>query len=372
MDRVRYARVAPQQPADNASTGAYHREKQKNDGETQLKTEGAVTLSDVAARAGVSIKTVSRVVNREENVSRETRERVEAVLNELDYRPNIFARSLAGSRSYLLSLLFDNPSPSYVLELQLGALRQCRAAGYHLIVEEMDSTSGDFDTQVARLLQGSLADGFILTPPLSDNVEVLGALHERGLPCVRIAPYLTGAAGAAIETDDAAAAADMTRHLLELGHRRIGFIKGHAAHGASHLRTEGFFAAMRAQGLAVELDLVVEGDFSSRSGVEAAERLLMRSDRPTAIFASNDDMALGAMMVASRLGLHIPQDLSICGFDDSRTALLTWPQLTTVRQPVADMSAAAAELLIAHKGPPERMMFDLQVVVRGSTGPVRS
>jgi LacI family transcriptional regulator len=355
VDRVRYARVAPQQPADNASTGAYHREKQKNDGETQLKTEGAVTLSDVAARAGVSIKTVSRVVNREENVSRETRERVEAVLNELDYRPNIFARSLAGSRSYLLSLLFDNPSPSYVLELQLGALRQCRAAGYHLIVEEMDSTSGDFDTQVARLLQGSLADGFILTPPLSDNVEVLGALHERGLPCVRIAP-----------------AADMTRHLLELGHRRIGFIKGHAAHGASHLRTEGFFAAMRAQGLAVELDLVVEGDFSSRSGVEAAERLLMRSDRPTAIFASNDDMALGAMMVASRLGLHIPQDLSICGFDDSRTALLTWPQLTTVRQPVADMSAAAAELLIAHKGPPERMMFDLQVVVRGSTGPVRS
>jgi LacI family transcriptional regulator len=353
------------------SAGFTIRSANKTNGETQLKTEGAVTLSDVAARAGVSIKTVSRVVNREENVSRETRERVEAVLAELDYRPNIFARSLAGSRSYLLSLLFDNPSPSYVLELQLGALRQCRPAGYHLIVEEMDSTSGDFDQQVARLLQGSLADGFILTPPLSDNVEVLGALHERGLPCVRITPYLSGASGSSIQTDDAAAAADMTRHLLGLGHRHIGFIKGHAAHGASHLRTEGFFAAMRTHGLEPEPDLVVEGDFSSRSGVEAAERLLSRPERPTAIFASNDDMALGAMIVASRLGLNIPEDLSICGFDDSRTATLTWPQLTTVRQPVADMSGAAAELLIAQKGAPERLLFDLEVVVRGSTGPAR-
>lgn len=321
----------------------------------------------------MSIKTVSRVVNREENVSRETRERVEAVLAELDYKPNIFARSLAGSRSYLLSLLFDNPSPSYVLELQLGALRQCRPAGYHLIVEEMDSTAVDFDRQVARLLQGSLADGFILTPPLSDNVEVLGALHERGLPCVRIAPYLGGEAGAAIQVDDAGAAGDMTLHLLKLGHRRIGFIKGHAAHGATHLRLEGFLKALRTHGLESEADLIVDGDFSSRSGVEAAERLLGRRDRPTAIFASNDDMALGAMMVANRLGLRIPEDLSVCGFDDSRTALLTWPQLTTVRQPVADMSAAAAELLIArHDTPPGRMMFDLEVVVRGSTGAVRS
>ncbi|WP_158914302.1 LacI family DNA-binding transcriptional regulator [Caulobacter sp. S45] len=337
----------------------------------RLKTNGPVTLSDVAARAGVSIKTVSRVVNREANVSSATRERVEAVLSDLDYRPNIFARSLAGSRSYLLSLLFDNPNASYVHDLQLGALRQCRAVGYHLIVEEMDSGAADFEQQVARLLQGSLTDGLILTPPLSDNALLLAALAARGLPCVRIAPYTAGEVGTAILIDDAAAAAELTTHLLDLGHRRIGFIEGPSGHGATRLRYDGFASALRARGLAPEPDLVVTGDFTSRSGMEAGERLLARPDRPTAIFASNDDMALGAMLTASRLGLHIPEDLSVAGFDDSRTALLTWPQLTTVRQPVTDMSAAAARVLISREPMPRRIMFDLEVVVRGSTGVAR-
>jgi LacI family transcriptional regulator len=327
----------------------------------------ATTINDVAARAGVSIKTVSRVVNREPNVAPATRERVEAVLVELDYRPNLFARSLAGSRSYLLSLLFDNPSPSYVYDLQLGALRRCRDAGRHLVVEAVDSTAADFDNQLAAVLKGSLADGFILSAPLCDNPRVIAALEAKGVPYVRITPY-NEAVGPAVRIDDGQAAFQLTEHLLQHGHRRIGFIRGHADHGSTRLRHSGFIAAMDTWGLKPEE--VEQGDFTSRSGAEAAERLLAGPNRPSAIFASNDDMALGVMLTASRLGLHIPEDLSVCGFDDSRLAQLTYPQLTTVRQPLAELGAAAVDLLVeSAQGADAQRDFDLEIVVRGSTGP---
>ena len=261
-----------------------------------------VTIHDVARESGVSIKTVSRVLNREPNVKADTRDRVQAAVAALNYRPNISARSLAGSKAYLIGVFFDNPSPGYVTDVQLGAIARCRQEGFHLIVEPIDST-GDIQEQVQPMLATLRMDGVILTPPLSDHPLVLSALEQAGVAYVRIAPGGDMDRAPWVSMDDRLAAYEMTKHLIGLGHRDIGFIIGHPDHGASHLRYEGYVAAMKEHGHAVREDHVEQGWFSFRSGFEAAERLLSRPDRPTAIFASNDDMALGVMAVANRLRL---------------------------------------------------------------------
>jgi len=329
----------------------------------------SITINDVAERAGVSIKTVSRVLNGEPNVAEVTREKVQAAVAELNYRPNLSARSLAGSRSYLLALLFNNPSPDYVSSLQLGAIRECRKFGYHLLIDWLEPQSKNLEDEVSATIRSVRTDGYILSPPISDNEVVLSAIEKSGTPYIRIAPYRDMDRGPYINIDDAGAAFDLTTQLLDLGHREIAFIKGHPDHGATHLRYGGYSAALRAKGVPLSQDLVKQGDFSARSGIDCAEELLDRRVRPTAIFASNDEMALGVMLVANRLGIHVPDELSVCGFDDMPVAKLVWPQLTTVRQPTAEMSALAAELLISRS--PERggHLLDFQIVTRGSTGP---
>lgn len=335
-----------------------------------VQKKGQTTIADVGRAAGVSIKTVSRVVNREPNVRPSTRLAVERAIAELNYRPNVSARSLASSRSYLVALMFESPSTSYTNDLQLGALRQCRAAGYHLIVEALDSSSRSFELELNQALENARADGYVLTPPLCDDPLVLETLRALGIRYVRIAPHGQSDPSPSVNIDDGGAAYELTAHLLDLGHRRIGFIKGHSGHGATHLRFGGYAAALRARGVPLDTSVVVQGDFSSRSGVAGAEALLTRGDRPTAIFASNDDMALGVYLVAYRLGLRIPHDLSVCGFNDSPIARLLWPQLTTVRQPVDDMSAAAVEMLLFPEAErPHSKLFEFTLVARDSTAP---
>ena len=334
-----------------------------------------VTIHEVARLSGVSIKTVSRVLNREPNVKNDTRVRVQEAVAALNYRPNISARSLAGSKAYLIGVFFDNPSPAYVTDVQLGAIARCREEGYHLIVEPLDST-GDVAAQVAPMLHTLRMDGVILTPPVCDNAAVLDVLEAEGVPYVRLSPDQDLGRSASVRMDDVRAAYEMTAHLISLGHTDIGFIKGHPEHGASHLRYEGYAAAMKEHGHAVREDHVEQGWFSFRSGFEAAERLLDRPDRPTAIFASNDDMALGVMAVANRLRLEVPQTLSVAGFDDTPGAKVVWPQLTTVRQPIQAMAAAAADLLLGGAtqaegdGAPPSRLLDFELVVRESTGPI--
>ena len=330
------------------------------------------TITDVAAAAGVSIKTVSRVLNGEPNVKPDTEARIRSAMAALNYTPSVSARSLAGARSYLIGLLFDNPSPAYVGDLQMGALRRCRQAGYHLIIESLDSTAPDVAATVAELVSTLRVDGLILTPPVCDHPQILAELDRAGTPYVRIAPDLEPGRTAFVHMDDRAAAYEMTALLLAQGHRDIAFIKGHPEHGASHLRFEGYAAAVAEAGVALREDRTAQGYFSFRSGVEAAELLLAGEDRPTAVFASNDDMALGVMSVASRLGLAVPQDLSIAGFDDTPTARVVWPQMTTVRQPIAEMSAAAADLLISGAaGQAVSRLLPFEVIARESTGPAR-
>ena len=329
-----------------------------------------MTINDVAALAGVSIKTVSRVLNKEPFVRPEMRDKVLRAVESLNYRPNFAARALAGSRAYLLGLYYDNPSPSYVSGLQFGAMNACREQGYHLMVEQLEE--GSERGQIETLLSTVKMDGVILSPPVCDRTALLDALDDKGVPYVRIAPTGQFDRGPHVYMDDRRAAHEMTAYLQSLGHRRIGFVKGHAGHSAAPLRYQGFLDAMEAADLEVEPAWVVPGNFSFRSGVGAAERLLNLERRPTAIFASNDDMALGVMATASRMRLSLPGELSVAGFDDSPTAQVVWPQLTTVRQPVEEMAFEAAGMLIQSFGggePPRARLLDFALVARGSTGP---
>ncbi len=331
-----------------------------------------ITMKDVAQAAGVSFKTVSRVLNHEPNVRDELRDRVRTAVTALGYVPNVAARDLAGGRSFLIGLMFDNPSESYISKIQTGAITRCRNTGYYLIVEPLEP-SDDVHHTLDPILSRLRVDGLILTPPICDNLAVLDAIERAGVRYVRIAPDRDPDRAPCVAMDDTSAAYDMTRHLIGLGHSRIGFIKGHLDHGATPRRLDGFLRAMGEAGLAVAPDHIQAGAFSFESGMQAAERLLGRSDRPTAVFASNDDMALGVMWAALRAGLSVPTDLSVAGFDDSDPSRMAWPQLTTIHQPIADMSAAAVDILIEAAsrtrapGPVASRRLDYQLIVRGST-----
>ncbi len=344
---------------------------------TSSKANSPPTITDVAQRAGVSIKTVSRVMNQEPGVHTKTREQVLKVVAELKYRPKLSARSLAGARSFLIGLLYYDPSASFVGGVQQGATLRCRESGYHLVVESLHNDAPDLEHQVDRMISALRPDGMILTPPLCDNPQVLHALRESGTPCVLISPARDVEGIPSVRMNDTQAAEEITNHLISLGHQSIAFIKGPPDQAASALRYKGFARAMKAHRLPIDKDLVHTGDFRFATGVEGANQVLSRRVRPTAVFASNDDMALGVLAAAQRLGLEVPADLSIAGFDDSSASGLVWPPLTTVRQPMYEMARTAVEMLItpnrrddhAEPEPPESLHRVLAhaLVVRDST-----
>ncbi|MEJ0028769.1 MAG: LacI family DNA-binding transcriptional regulator [Rhizomicrobium sp.] len=329
------------------------------------------SIYDVARRAGVSIKTVSRVVNRQPNVSEQAQARVMEAVDALSYRPNFFARGLASERSFLIGLLYDNPSESYMAAVQIGALRRCREDGYHLIVEQLSAQDPNLGAAVRALAVQSSLHGLILTPPLCDSPSVLEALKAEHVRFVRIAPRQALPDSASVSIDDHAAAREMTAYLIGLGHRRIGFIKGHPDHSAAHARFEGYRAALKQAGIPFAEELCAQGYFSYQSGLEAGEILLSLKNRPTAIFASNDDMAAAVLATSQRFHLKLPSQLSVAGFDDSLVAQMVWPPLTTCRQPIKEMAAAAVSLLVQKPtdgAPPERRL-DHELIVRQSTAP---
>jgi LacI family transcriptional regulator len=268
---------------------------------------------------------------------------------ELRYRPSQSARSLAGARSFLIGLLYYDPSAAFVSGVQQGATMRCREAGYHLVVESMDNDAHDLGEQVHRMVSTLRPDGMILTPPLCDNPHVLQALQDSGTPTVLVSPAKQRRDMPSVRMDDVHAAEEITNLLLRLGHRRIAFIRGAADQAASALREQGFVQAMKAARVEIAPELVMDGNFRFDSGVAATHRLLKLRRHPTAVFASNDDMALGVLAAAQRQGLAVPGDLAIAGFDDSPASALVWPPLTTMRQPTVAMARAAVDLLI---GPP--------------------
>ncbi|HEX4178760.1 MAG TPA: LacI family DNA-binding transcriptional regulator [Rhizomicrobium sp.] len=307
------------------------------------RSGSVVTIHDVARHAGVSPMTVSRVINGESNVREETRARVTASVAALRYAPNQAARSLASADATHIGILYSNPSAAYLSEFLLGSLEQSSLSGCQLVIEKCDGVESEREA-IQRLVKGGV-DGVILPAPLCDSQDSLKGVEEAQLPAVLVASGRPAAGLSAVSINDFEASRAMTGHLLGLGHRRIAFINGHPNQTASGQRFRGFIEGMTEAGLSVGTDQVAQGYFTYRSGLEAAEKLL-DTFRPTAIFASNDDMAAATMAMAHRKGLDVPGDLSVAGFDDTPLATTVWPELTTVRQPIADMAREAVRLLV--------------------------
>jgi len=331
----------------------------------------APTICDVAKQAGVSIKTVSRVINLETNVSAATRARVNEAIKVLGYRPNLSARSLAGGRSYLIGLIYDNPSASYISELQRGALQVCSGNGRHLLVVQVDCQSADAATVVREAVRSVRMDGVIVSPPVCDHEGILEALDHLRVPYVRIAPDVQPQRSASVRLDDRAAASEMTQQLLRDGHRQIAFIRTRADHAAAAHRYEGWLDALHAAKLIPAPAYIVDGNNTVASGMRATNGLLRLAQRPTAIFAGNDDMAVGALMAAYAHNVTVPDALSIVGFDDTPLATSVHPMLTTVQQPVAHMAMLAARHLLdsSSSAKSATQWVDYQLICRGSSGP---
>ena len=302
-----------------------------------------ITIHDVARHAGVSPMTVSRVINGESNVREETRARVAASVAALRYKPNQAARSLASADAVHIGILYANPSANYLSEFLLGSLEQSSLSGCQLVIEKSEGAETEAEA-IRRLVKGGI-DGVILPPPLCDSEQALKAVEEAGISVVLVASGKPAPDLCAISINNFEASRAMTRHLLELGHRRIAFINGHPNQTATGQRFHGYVEAMTEAGLSVDADQVAQGYFTYRSGLDAAEKLLDAA-KPTAIFASNDDMAAATMAVAHRRGLEVPRDLSVAGFDDTQLAITVWPELTTIHQPIADMAREAVRLLV--------------------------
>ncbi|WP_323845150.1 LacI family DNA-binding transcriptional regulator [Microbulbifer magnicolonia] len=343
-----------------------------------------VTINDVAAQAGVSIKTVSRVINNEPSVRPATRKKVMEAVEALNYQPNLAARNLAGSRSYTIAFIYDNPNAYYVIDMQNGILEACKARGYELLIHPSNSKSATVHDELRNLVEHSKVAGLVLTPPFSETQTVIETVKSLNVDYVRI----VSAAAAhddeenCIQVDDSAAAYDITRHLLQLGHKRIGFLCGGEEHVSTHGRLDGYRRAMADAGLPIEEDLILKGEYSFDSGVTGAKTLLQSANPPTAIFASNDEMAAGALFAARLMHIEIPEQLSIVGFEDSPFSRQTWPKLTTAHQPNNEIAKCAAALVLskarskgatengkAHKEAGIVREFTPELVVRDSSGP---
>ena len=344
----------------------------------------AVTIKHVAADAGVSLQTVSRVINKEPNVRPQMQERVQASIDKLGYVPSLAAQRMSGSRSYLILALNDRErtiadwrarqGSDWVDQMLLGGMLKCAEFGYRMMFELVDTHSDHVERELTAAITALQPDGVILTPPHSDNLLIVNLLEKHNIPFARIGSA-GSQAGIALTMGDEKAGEHATRHLIELGHKRIGFISGPDEYALSGWRQTGWETAMREAALTTE-GLLATGDFSFESGRTAAQTLLRSDNRPTAIVASNDQMAMACLEVAKEQGLGVPTDLSIISFDNTPTVALTDPPLTAVDQPVAETTSQAVELIIAAKNgnatPEELITVAAGFVERASTAPPAS
>ncbi|MEJ6475448.1 LacI family DNA-binding transcriptional regulator [Pseudoalteromonas piscicida] len=330
-----------------------------------------VTINSVAEYAGVSKKTVSRVLNNEPNVSPATREKVLKVFEELNYKPNPIARGLAQNRSFIIGCLYDNPSKSYITRVQSGALEACQKHSYNLLIHPCELRGQDLIDNVEQLLTTSRLDGIVLTPPFSDSKELIAFLKQRKIPYARVASAIEGDDSISIRSNDEQGAFELTEHLIKLGHTEIAFIKGHPDHSATENRFSGYQQALAKHGITYRERLVAEGNFSYHSGADSAKAILDLDPRPTAVFASNDYMAAAVLKLATQREIKVPEQLSIAGFDNAPIARHIWPGLTTIAQPVEEMTRIAVEELIKHISQPQEIPFqqvlEAKLITREST-----
>lgn len=314
-------------------------------GTPQLRGKNA-TINDIARLAGVSKKTISRVINQSPFVHEETRQRVNDIIKQTGYAPNPQARALAFRKSFLIGLIYDNPNAEFVVNMQYGALDALRGSSFELIVHPCDRRSPDFISSVQQFVERQKLHGVILLPPISENAALLKMLEQVECPHVSLACVRIEEATHRVVSGDRDACAEAALHLATLGHKRIAVITGPEGHRSTQERLSGFTDALRKRGIEVPPELIVGGGYTFESGVQAAEMLLSVRQRPTAIFASNDEMAAGVYQTAHRLGISIPGQLSVVGFDDSPIASRIWPPLTTIRLPIRLMARLGATQLM--------------------------
>lgn len=330
------------------------------------------TIADVAARAGVSIRTVSRVLNRSPLVNAATREQVETVVAALQFRPSARARGLATGRSFLLGLVHDDRNALVLDPLQRGIVGAAAARGYELVVHPVAPGGGDPVADVLDFAGRSRVDGVVVVPPVSGIAGVAEALVRVDVPAVALSSVALSGYGAVLVSDERGAARSVADYLVALGHRRIALLSGPVDAPSARERRAGFVAALAGHGLTLTHE--AEGDYGFDSGVTAATRLLRVENRPTAIFAANDVMAAAVLKVAASLSIDVPGALSVVGFDGSILARMLTPALTTVHRPIAAMAGAIATRLIDRiEGVTDDtpLSATLSLSIGGSCGPVR-
>ncbi|MBE0456617.1 LacI family DNA-binding transcriptional regulator [Pseudoalteromonas prydzensis] len=338
-----------------------------------------VTINDVAKLAGVSIKTVSRVINKEPSVRKKTYDIVMEAVNELNYQPNLAARNLAGTSSFTVGLVYDNPNAYYVIDMQNGVLSRCKDEGYELVIHPCTYTDANMEADFITMIKRSRLAGLVLTPPLSEQSSITNLLDELNIHYVRV---LSGRPtdddqDTCIYVNDYKAAYEITTHLLTHGHENIGFICGDKEHKSTSERLEGYKAALADHNTQFNSEFVYDGKYSFESGVEGAKALLANDNKLaiTAILGGNDEMAAGALFASRLMGIAIPEQLSITGFEDSPFSRQTWPKLTTAHQANDVISQHAARLLFTKTRGARNQDKDIitsftpSIVIRESSGP---
>ena len=331
------------------------------------------TINDIARLAGVSKKTVSRVINKSPFVREDTREKINAIIREHGYAPDPQARGLSLRRSFLIGLIYDNPNPQYVVNMQLGLLDGMRDSGFELVVHPCDRGSETLVEDIRNFIERQKLYGVVLTPSVSEDEAVAEVVRQIGCEYVRIASVSLDEPEHMIETRDRLGGRAAALHLADLGHSKIAMITGLPTFRSSRERRAGFAEGLAERNLPLDDVRVAQGAYTFESGMQAAEQLLAVNPRPTAIFASNDEMAAGVLHVARRLGLDVPGDLTVVGFDDFQIASRVWPPLTTVRTPTRQIGKLAALQLMGVQGDtgrddPGRLPV---LVERESSGPPR-
>ncbi len=337
------------------------------------KSEKA-TINTIARLAGVSKKTVSRVLNNSPLVRDDTREKVRALMREHDYAPDPQARGLAFRHSFLIGLVFDNPTAQYIVNMQYGVLDALAGTGFELVVHPSDSRRSDYIDGVRQFVRRQRLYGVILVPRVSEDAALADMLIEEQCRYVRIASIELDEPARRLHTHDRRACIEAAHYVQSLGHRHIGLITGPKRYRSAIERGEGFKQGLAERGIELPTHLEYEGGYTFESGVAGADALLAQVPRPTAIFAANDEMAAGVYKAALRRGLSVPADVSVIGYDDSPLAAQLWPALTTVRLPVREVGRKAADLLLAEfqNKPALPISIRPNLVVRDSCQPPRA
>lgn len=308
---------------------------------------GKTTINDIARLAGVSKKTVSRVINRSGALNGDTRERIERVIRETGYVPNPQARALALGRNFLIGLIHDNPNAQMILNMQQGILEGLRDTEFEMVVRPVDRNAPDLFDNIRAFIIRQRLYGVVILPPLSESDALARLCEEAGCRYVRMGSAVLDDADHMVASNDRDAVQEAIRYLIAQGHRRIGHVSGPHGFRSARERQAGLEAALAEAGIKLPRSLIAEGEYTFDSGVAATEKLLDLSPPPSAIFAANDEMAAGVLYAARVRGIAVPEQLSIIGFDDTPIAARVWPPLTTVRWPIVAMGRSAALKLVA-------------------------